>query len=329
MSSPHPILTVGLIGTGDMARFYAQTIQRHLPWVRLAAVSSQKLERAQALANAYAIPNAYGCHEAIFQTRLDAVMIVSASDTHAALIEHAAHHKVDAFCDKPLGVSLEAIDAALAKVAKSGIRLATGFNRRFDPAFQRLHHEVLEGSLGTPETLVIISRDPCFPTPQELATPHRLLIGSAIHDLDMARFLMQDDVVSISAQGSWLSPLPAANEQIDGSVLALRFRRGGLATIINSYRSTEGYDQRVELFGSKGVGRVDNVADARPNVSGDAPFFVKRYAVSYAQELRCFFGILRDGTWNPMMATGTDGRFASQLAEAAVQSFQRHAAIAL
>ena len=329
MFSSSPMLTVGLIGTGDMARFYAQTIQRHLPWVRLAAVSSQRVERAQAFAKAYDIPNAYGCHEAIFQTRLDAVMIVSASDTHAALIEQAAHRKVETFCDKPLGVSLEAINTALAAVAKSGIRLATGFNRRFDPAFLRLHQEVAEGALGTPETLVIISRDPCFPTPQELATPHRLLIGSAIHDLDMARFLMQDDVVSVSAQGSWLSSVPVANEQVDGSILSLRFRRGGLATIINSYRSTEGYDQRVELFGSKGVGRVDNVVGAIPNVPDDAPFFVKRYALSYAKELTCYFSDLRDNTCNPLMATGNDGRLASRLAEAAVLSLQRQVAITL
>jgi len=322
-------LAVGLIGTGDMARFYAHTIQRHVPWAQIVAVSSQSEERAKSFARDFNIPRACGNHAAIFEDELDAVMIVSASDTHAALIKMAAHHKVDTFCDKPLGVSLDTIDTALAAAKASGIRLATGFNRRFDSAFQRLYRQVEDGSLGTPEAAVIISRDPCSPTPPELATPHRLLIGSAIHDFDMARFLMRDEVVSVMAQGSWLSTEPPANEQLDGTSVTLRFRRGGLATVINSYRSLEGYDQRIELFGSKGVGRVENPACPSPEAPDDAPFFVKRYAASYAAELQAFFGALRDGGWHPMLATGADGRTASNLAESAVQSYRQQAAVTL
>ena len=327
MNSSQKKMKIGIIGTGDMARFYAQTIQQHVPWVDLVAVSSQNAERAQTFADTYDIANAYDKHEDIFQTELDALMIVSASDTHSSLLEMAAHHKIDTFCDKPLGVSLDAIDHAMTVVSSSGIRLATGFNRRFDPPFQKLYQQVADGILGEPEAVIIISRDPCFPTPLELATPHRLIIGSAIHDLDMARFLMQDEVVSISTQGSWINPEPPENEQLDSSIMTLKFQRGGLATIINSYRSTEGYDQRVELFGSKGIGRVVNVNKSTLGLPDDAPFFVKCYAASYAVELKAFFTTLRNDKWDPMMATGSDGRAASCLAEAAIQSFRLQATV--
>lgn len=285
------------------------------------------LERAEAFANAFDIPSAYGRHDAIFQADLDAIVIASASDTHAPLIEQAAHYQVDAFCEKPLGVSPEKIDAALAAVDKSGIRLATGFNRRFDPAFQRVHQQVADGTVGAPEAIVIISRDPGVPTPQELATPNRLLIGTTIDDLDMARFLMRDEIVSISTQDSWLIPDTIKTDQIDGAVVALRFQRGGLGTIVNSYRSNEGYDQRVELYGSKGMGRVNNVAGTIPDVPTGAAFFVKRYAASYVAELKCYFGTLREGKWDPTLATGMDGRIASRLSEAAVKSWKQHAVI--
>ncbi|MEM8954318.1 MAG: Gfo/Idh/MocA family oxidoreductase [Verrucomicrobiota bacterium] len=322
-------LKVGLVGTGEIARFYAQSIKNHVHAVDLFAVSSQTPERTAAFAESFNIPHAHSPHTDIFQSDLDALLIASASATHAPLIEEAARHQIDTFCDKPLGVSLKEIEAALDVVNRYPIQLATGFNRRFDPAFQKVHQQVQDGTIGTPEAILIISRDPKIPSPQEFATPHRLLVGTTIHDLDMARFLMQDEIVSVTTQGSWLKAMPPKTEQLDVTTVSLKFRNGGIGTIINSYRSNEGYDQRLELHGSHGCGRVENVSDTMQDVPHEAPFFVKRYATSYVEELKAFFYSLRKNQWHPNLATGADGKIASCLSEAAIKSWQNQAAVDL
>lgn len=322
-------LTVGMIGTGEMARFYARVIQTCVPGVTVGAVSSQDQARADQFAAEFDIPRALGAHADAFAERLDAVVIVSASDTHASLIEHAARSGVPTFCDKPLGITPDEIASALAVADSAGIPIATGFNRRFDPAYQRVHRLVEAGELGTPEAVLIIARDPGVPSPAELASPNRLLIGTTIHDLDMARFLMRDEVVSVTAQGSWLTEAAPSSEQIDVASLSIRFRRGGIGTIVNSWRSNEGYDQRAELYGSRGIGRVDNVLEAHPAVPADAAFFVQRYGASYIAELRAFFGSLRSGQWDPSLATGEDGLIGSRLAEAAVESWRTQSVVAV
>jgi myo-inositol 2-dehydrogenase/D-chiro-inositol 1-dehydrogenase len=319
-------LSVGLIGTGEMSRFYAHLITNHVSDVALVAVSSQDAERAERFASAFGIPRAHGRHVDVLKG-LDAVIIASASDTHAALIEAAAERRVDIFCDKPLGATLPEIDAAIDVVERCGVKLATGFNRRFDPAFRAAHAKITRGEIGNPEATLVISRDPGTPTAAELNLPYRLFLGTTIHDLDMARYLMRDEVVSVAAQGSWLGSesLVAATEQIDTSTVTLRFHRGGIATIINSYRSTQGYDQRVEIHGSAGLCRIDNVTETMPGVPADAAYFVHRYAESYVAELRAFFETVRTGRWVPELATAEDGRIASLLSEAAVKSCQEQA----
>ncbi|MEO0966483.1 MAG: Gfo/Idh/MocA family oxidoreductase [Planctomycetota bacterium] len=322
MDSKTRHLKVGMIGTGAMATFYARAIQRHVHDVTLAAVASQSRARAEAFAATIGVNAAHDRHDALFEQDLDAVMIVSASPTHAALIRHAARRRLPTFCDKPLGVTLPEIDAAMEAVKTHDTRLITGFNRRFDPAFRRVHQQVIDGDIGAPESILIVSRDPALPSLQELATPHRLLIGTTIHDLDMARFLMQDEVVAVSTQGGWLSSDTPDAEQLDSSVVSLRFARGGVGTIVNSYRSCEGYDQRLELHGSLGTARVNNAPDDTADARPDDLFFIRRYARSYIEELRCFFDSLRTDRWDPTLATGEDGRIASRLADAAIQAWQ-------
>ncbi|MEM9658861.1 MAG: Gfo/Idh/MocA family oxidoreductase, partial [Planctomycetota bacterium] len=178
-------LRVGLIGTGEMARYYAQAIGDHVAGVKLTSVGSQTLARAEEFAQDFDIPRAHGEHAAVLSDRLDAVVIASATDTHAFLIEQAAQSSTHALCDKPLGVDVQEIDSALHAVQQSGIRLATGFNRRFDAALQQAKAVVSSGEIGALECLIMISRDPEMPSATELANPNRLFIGSAIHDLDM------------------------------------------------------------------------------------------------------------------------------------------------
>lgn len=322
MSNAGKTLRVGLIGTGEMARFYARLLRSQVPGVVLTSVSSQSSDRAREFGGELDVAHRHGEHAAIFADSLDAVVIASASDTHAPLIEHAAQAGVATFCDKPLGITPEEIERVLRAAESAGIRLVTGFNRRFDPAYQRVRRMVRDGSLGTPEAVLIIARDPGVPSPAELAAPNRLFIGTTIHDLDMARFLMRDEIVSLAAQGSWLTTEAPASEQVDVSSISLRFRRGGIGTIVNSWRSRDGYDQRAELYGSERVGRVENVSEVHPEVPADAAFFVQRYGASYVAELQAFFTGVQTGVWSADLATGTDGLVASRLAEAAATSWR-------
>ncbi len=235
MSDQNTKLAVGIIGTGAMALVHAENIQEHVPDVTVAAVASENIERARAFAKTHDIPGAHGSHEALFEENLDAVVIASATDSHARLAERAARHNLHIFCEKPLGVSAEEIDSVLSASAKSGGRLAVGFNRRFDAEFHQAYERVADGTVGTPEAIVIISRDPEPPTVQELATPGRLFIGTMIHDFDMARFLMQDEVVSVSTHGSVLiNDAFKELDQVDSAIASLQFSRGGLGTIVNS-----------------------------------------------------------------------------------------------
>lgn len=329
MASLNGALNVGLIGTGEMARFYAHAIRDHIAGVALTSVGSRSLERAEAFASDFEIPHAHGDHQAVLRDDLDAVVIASATDTHARLIEQAAEHKMNTLCDKPLGVSVEEIDAALAMVAGSSIQVATGFNRRFDPAFQQARRALKNGDIGTPEAVILISRDPVAPTPTELANPNRLFIGTTIHDLDMVRFLMEDEVASLSAHGSWLNPDAVDTDQIDISTISMRFRRGGVGTIINSWRNADGYDQRAEIHGTLGSYNVDNVAEVMPGLSEAAPFYVRRYGASYIAELDSFFTSVKERAWDPVLATATDGRAASVLAEAAVEAWKQQRVVDL
>lgn len=328
--STHHKPRVGLIGTGEMARFYAHAITNHIPEVTLSAVASQDSGRAEQFAQRFNIPRAHGRHLDIFDD-MDAVMIVSASDTHPPLIEAAARRGLNIFCDKPLGATVKEIDTAIGVVQSCNVKLATGFNRRFDPAFQNVYSKVARGEIGNPESVLIISHDPETPSAAELALPYRLFLGTTIHDLDMTRHLMRDEVISLAAQGAWLGDASSgsAAPQVDTSVVTLKFRKGGIATIINSYRSTEGYDQRLEIHGSEGVCRVENVSETMPDCPDDALFFVRRYAASYVAELRAFFESVGTGSWIPELATAEDGRIASLLSEAAVTSCRDHSFVDL
>ena len=330
MSDSDTTLAVGLVGTGAMAAVHAEAVREHIPEATVVAVASEDPARAGAFAKAHGIARAHGSHESIFDEALDAVIIASSTNSHAQLAEQAAHRNLHVFCEKPLGVTAEETEPVLAAAANNGAQFAVGFNRRFDDEFRKAHARVADGSIGTPQAIVIISRDPRAPTVVEMATPGRLFIGTMIHDFDMARFLMQDEVVALSAHGSvQANDAFKAHDQVDSAIVSLEFSRGGLGTIINSWHSNEGYDQRVELHGSNGLCRVDNPAESAWDGDPDAPFFVQRYAASYVAELQAFFSAVRGATDDATLATGMDGKMASLLAEAAVRSWKQGSVIKL
>ncbi|MBI4425593.1 MAG: Gfo/Idh/MocA family oxidoreductase, partial [Elusimicrobia bacterium] len=247
--------------------------------------------------------------------------------THAALVEAAARAGKHVFCEKPLDLDPVRIRTWLEAVARAGVRLQLGFNRRFDAQFQRVAALVRDGSLGSPQLLRITSRDPAPPPREYLARSGGLFLDMAIHDFDMARFLTGDEDGEVSAAGAALVD-PAARElgDWDTAVTTLRFRGGALAAVDNSRQAVYGYDQRVEVFGSKGCALAPNVAPnavSRWTADGSSRdpahrFFIDRYREAYLAELTEFARCAREDREPPV--NGDDGLQAVLIALAAKRS---------
>ncbi len=321
-------LSVGLIGAGRIGRVHAETVLTRLPNAEIVAVADVNEEAARRCAADFAIPQATADYREILNNpQVQAVLICSATDTHARIITEAAQAGKQIFCEKPIDHNLAAIDQALAAVAAAGVTLQVGFNRRFDPNFARVRALVQSGAVGNPELLHIISRDPEPPSPEYAAVSGGIFLDMTIHDFDMARFLIGADVESVYAAGSVLvDPRIGAAGDLDTAMITLKFAGGALGVIDNSRRAAYGYDQRVEVFGSNGAARAENnfpnnvtLADST-GVRQDLPyhFFMDRYIDAYVNELRAFVRCLHEQT--PPPVSGEDGRQAILIGLAARKS---------
>ncbi|MEJ7761825.1 MAG: inositol 2-dehydrogenase [Thermomicrobiales bacterium] len=319
---------IGLLGAGRIGSLHAANVVRRLPTARLVAVTDAFRPVAEACAAAFpgvAVADSAG---AVFaRPDIDAVLICTSTDTHAGLIALAAAAGKHVFCEKPIALDLAEIDGALAAVSRAGVNLQIGFNRRFDPTFARVRRAIADGEIGRPELLHIVSRDPAPPPLEYIRRSGGLFIDMAIHDFDMARFLIADEVESVHATGAVLVD-PAIGEagDIDSAVTVLRFRGGAIGTIQNSRRATYGYDQRVDVLGSLGAVATGNVFANQATVSDaagirrDPPlhFFLQRYQESFVAELTAFVEAIKTGGSPPV--TGADGRAPVVLALAAARS---------
>jgi myo-inositol 2-dehydrogenase/D-chiro-inositol 1-dehydrogenase len=330
-------INIGVIGAGRIGRLHAENLAYRIPEANLVAVSDIFAEAAESIAAELGIPAAYQDHRPILEDEsIDAVLICSSTDTHAEFIEEAAAAGKHIFCEKPIALELEAIDRALAAVDQARVKLQVGFNRRFDPNFRRVREVVAAGQVGTPHLLRITSRDPEPPPIEYVKVSGGIFLDMTIHDFDMARFLMADEVEEIYAAGGVMVD-PAIGEagDIDTTIITLHFANGALGAIDNSRQAVYGYDQRVEVFGSDGVVVVSNntpdtavVADAT-GVHGSLPlfFFVERYTESYIAEMKAFVAcVLKDGT---SLVTGTDGRIPVVMGYAAKRSYEENRPVKL
>ena len=329
---PNSPLTLGLIGAGRIGRLHAEHLRCRIAHARLFAVSDVNESAAQACAQA----NGIGRYETNAQTIIDdpeiqAVVICSPTDTHAALIEAAAMAGKHIFCEKPIDFDLTRIDNALAAVARARVILQIGFNRRFDPNFQRIRQAVAKGEIGTPHQLHIISRDPAPPPLDYIAKSGGIFMDMSIHDFDMARFLIGSEVTEIYATGSArVDPAIERAGDLDTTVVLLKFANGVVGTIENCRQAVYGYDQRVEVFGSGGSIAVDNnypntaLIQAQGTIYRDPPlnFFMERYLESYCRELTDFVAAVTQG--GPSPVSGHDGRVPVLMARAAQRSCQEN-----
>ncbi|MFQ5471559.1 MAG: Gfo/Idh/MocA family oxidoreductase [Dehalococcoidia bacterium] len=323
---------LGVIGAGPMGALHGRLVARTLDTARLVAVADLDQTLAAPLSEELG-SKVYGDAGALLaDPEVDAVIIATPPRTHCDLIKAAVAAGKHVFCEKPIGWELAEIDETLAQVGRSHVKLQIGFNRRFDASFGKAQKTVAAGEIGTPSSLHLIGWDPIAVRPRGREDGD-IFLDTTIHDLDMARFILNSEPVSVHAQGGVM-----AEERLDDPdtvVTTVRFESGAVAVIDNSRLSAHGYDQRLEVFGTKGLLSVANeqphrlsLANASGIVSaGPQPFFTERYLESYAEELRSFVACVT-GDREPAV-TGRDGRAAVAMAWACVRSYGESRLVAM
>jgi myo-inositol 2-dehydrogenase / D-chiro-inositol 1-dehydrogenase len=317
-----------LLGAGRIGRIHAANILRHplavLSYVADPAVDARERLAAETGARPLADPMA-----ALTDPDVEAVLIASPTDTHVDLALAAAAAGKAIFCEKPLDLSLARANAAAAIITAHGVAFLTGFNRRFDPNVAEVKRRILAGDIGDVEVVGITSRDPSPPPIDYVRSSGGLFRDMTIHDLDMARFLLGEEPVEVTAAASCLvAPAIGAAGDVDTAAVTLKTASGKLCQISNSRRAVYGYDQRVEVFGSGGMVQAQNPPRNALCHSGTAgiasatlhEFFLDRYATAYTRELDHFIdGLLHD---RPISPTLVDGQRALLLAECCETSFR-------
>ncbi len=329
-------VNIAVIGTGRMGSVHARNLRRSLPEANLAAVCDIRLEVAQAVADELGIRRVVkDYHDLLADDDIEAILIATNTNTHAAIMKDVAAAGKHIFCEKPLALELAAIDEALAAVEKSGVKLQVGFNRRFDKSFQRVRETVASGEIGRPCILRITNRDPQPPSMEFLRTSGGMFLDMTIHDFDMARFQI-GEVEEVYAIGNVLVvPDLATISDVDTDIVTLKFANGAVGAIDNSRQAVYGYDQRLEVFCSNGVAMAENEAETtlvKGNPEGFHSarppfFFMQRYAPCYVEELRQFIECIRDD--RPTPTTGKDGRMAVVLGYAAWKSLRENRPVRL
>jgi myo-inositol 2-dehydrogenase/D-chiro-inositol 1-dehydrogenase len=322
-------LTLGIIGAGRIGRLHVDNLKL-VSEIRVKSVSDVMIDHLTSWAHEKQIDVLTTDYkELLNDPEIDAVFICSPTTTHANLIKEAAVAGKHIFCEKPVSFSVEETEEALAEVEKAGVKLQVGFNRRFDPNFRKIRSLVQEGIIGTPHILKITSRDPEPPNADYVKSSGGLFMDMTIHDFDMARYVMDSEVVEVSAHGTVLVD-PAIGEagDIDTAIITLKFANGALGVIDNSRQAVYGYDQRIEVFGDKGAAQAENnrattvEVSTAEHVTKDKPlyFFLERYTQAYIDEVTEFGKACLENS--EVTCTGFDGLQAERIAKAAKLSLQ-------
>jgi myo-inositol 2-dehydrogenase/D-chiro-inositol 1-dehydrogenase len=311
-----PELKTGIIGAGRIGKIHAENIVRFIPHVTLEGIADINLSDEQEAwakgLGARVVSRNPG--DILRDDAVKAVLICSSTDTHADLIIKAARAGKHIFCEKPIDLSIPKVKTALEAVEKAGVKLQIGFNRRFDHNFARIREHTLAGKLGGVHIIKITSRDPSPPPPAYVAVSGGIFIDMMIHDFDMARFQAGSAITEVYACGSCLvDPEIGKAGDVDTALVSLKFENGALGVIDNSRRAAYGYDQRVEVFGSKGAAIADNDLPSTVKVldeygaAGEKPlyFFLERYKDAFINEINAFAeAVLQD---KPPPVSGEDG----------------------
>lgn len=321
-------LQVGIIGAGRIGSLHAKSICYNVPTAKVIGITDVFAENAKKVADELGIEKVYADYkEMLSDPAIEAVLVCSSTDTHADIAIEAAKAGKHIFCEKPVDLTPAKVEAVIKAVADAGVKLQVGFNRRFDHNFANIRKMVNDDKIGDVHIVKITSRDPAPPSAEYAAVSGGMFIDMTIHDFDMACFMAGSEVTEVYANATCLVD-PAIGEagDVDTAIISLKFANGAIGVIDNSRRAAYGYDQRVEVFGSKGAAMASN--DTPTNVTymsedgvvTDKPlyFFLERYMQSFRDEMLQFVdAVLED---KPVPATGKDGLNAILIALAAKKS---------
>lgn len=331
-------LGLGVVGVGDMGKRHAENLRRLIPQANLIAVADPDTQRVRRVAEELEVEHAFNSLEALLERKdIQAVVIASPDKFHAGAVQLVAAAGRDMLCEKPLALTLEDADAALAAVDKFHVRLQVGHMRRYDPAYADAKKRIEAGEIGVPIIFKAIGRDRNTPplSHYQAALNGMLFLNSSIHEFDLARWLMTDEVCAVHSYTTVLTrPEVAQFGDIVAGVVNLRFERGAIGGVESFVQSQYGYDVRTEIVGSKGtlmVGRLRRTEELILTGEGTrhdvVDHFLVRFADAYVLELRDFVEtILADGA---PRVTGQDGRRAVAIAAAAQRSYRESRPVAL
>jgi predicted dehydrogenase len=324
-------LGIGVLGVGEMGRRHAENIRRLVPGARLVAVADVAVTRAKEVAARLEIEHSFGSFEDMLAHQdIDCVVIATPDKFHAQAIRTAAAAQKHILSEKPLALSLADARAALDAVAQAGVHLQVGFMRRYDPAYAAAMKRIEAGEIGEPVIFKSIGRDKDAPpiSAYQSKLNGMLLYNNTIHDFDLARWLMQDEVMEAHTYATVaIRPDVARYGDIVASVVNLKYRRGAIGNIESFVQSTYGYDIRTEIVGSAGsilVGSIQQTSAIFLTKNGGtqtlADHFLTRFTDAYVAEVRDFVGNLLND--RPLRVTGEDGLRALEIAVAAENSYR-------
>ncbi len=320
-------INVAVAGLGRIGKIHLKNLSRNFPEINVAAVMDIA-DEFKSVSDEFGVPvYVQNFDELLATPELDAVVVCSPTDTHADYVVKAAKAGKQIFCEKPLDLSLERVLEVLKVVEDCGVKLMLGFNRRFDPEFRKIKELILNGSVGDVQIIKITSRDPGPPPVSYIRVSGGMFLDMTIHDFDMARYISGKQVKEVFAKGAvMVDPEIGKAGDIDTAVITLTFEDGTLAVIDNCRKAVYGYDQRLEVFGSKGMALAENNFPnnhklyTESGISGDLPlhFFLERYDASYNREIREFVDALVNG--DKMPVDGNDGLMSIAIGLAAKKS---------
>ena len=329
-------IRLGLIGAGRMGSFHGLTAARHIPGACLAAIADPVPGQAARLAAELGVDKAYTDPQQLLDDPdIDGVLIAAPARSHAELVIKAARAGKGIFCEKPMAITLDEADRAIAAAADARVPLQVGFNRRFAKSFRTAHLDVVAGRIGTPQLLRSLTRDPALNNPAN-SPQWVIFLETLIHDFDTLRYLNPGaEVVQVQVMADALiAPQFKSQGLLDTAVVTLRFDNGAIATAEASFQAVYGYDVRGEVFGSKGMlqaGHInanhcvryhqDGIAIATSRMDSD--LLREAYVAEMAEFARC----IRSG--ETPRATGEDARNALEIALACIDSVQQQQPIKL
>lgn len=323
-------IKVGIIGAGRIGKMHTENIVNNFKSVEVTSIADLKYDEIKDWAHGLGIKNVYqDYHDILNDPEIEAILIFSSTNSHSVITIDAAKAGKDIFCEKPIDYDLDRIYAALDAVKKAGVKFQVGFNRRFDHNNIAVKKLIEEGKIGDVHIIKIVARDPEPPSIEYVKGSGGMILDMTIHDFDLMSYLSGSDVEEVYTQAAVLvDPAIGQAGDIDTALITLKFKNGAIGVIDNSRKAVYGYDQRVEVFGSKGgittsndtdssavLSTVDGVISEKPKY-----FFLQRYKDSFITELKGFFDAIEYD--KEILVTGEDGLKPILIALAAMKSMK-------